>query len=209
MSQWRQDDPNKRPPTRAAAISAMGQNRPLALQKRSGGLHLKARQCSPDRDGLSIKRLREMTEATAGVHRGAWRRGSVAARGVGAAWRPHAAGRGAMYEGENDPDGKARLSAFTQGVAESAWTERRNVHGDVFGSMELHRSYQPTTLWIVTVGGATMAIVPVRRMVSGLLRLQLLHEFDRRSNYRRRSWTSISAASLRSLPVVPGALDAR
>jgi putative tryptophan/tyrosine transport system substrate-binding protein len=66
-----------------------------------------------------------------------------------------------MYEGENDPDGKARLSAFTQGVAESAW------------------------------------------------RLQLLHEFDSRSNYRRRSWTSISAASLRSLPVVPGALDAR
>jgi hypothetical protein len=81
-----------------------------------------------------------------------------------------------MYEGENDPDGKARLSAFTQGVAESAWTERRNVHIDVFGSVELHQSYQPTTLWIVTVRGATMVIVPVRRMVSGLLRLQLLHE---------------------------------
>jgi hypothetical protein len=36
MPQWRQDYPNNRPPTRATAISAMGQNRPLALQKRLG-----------------------------------------------------------------------------------------------------------------------------------------------------------------------------
>jgi hypothetical protein len=33
MPQWRQDFPNSRPPTRTTAISAMGQNRPLALQK--------------------------------------------------------------------------------------------------------------------------------------------------------------------------------
>jgi hypothetical protein len=36
MPQWRQDYSNNRPPTRATAISAMGQNPPPALQKRSG-----------------------------------------------------------------------------------------------------------------------------------------------------------------------------
>jgi hypothetical protein len=34
VPQWRRDYPNKRPPTRATAISEMGQNRPPALQKR-------------------------------------------------------------------------------------------------------------------------------------------------------------------------------
>jgi hypothetical protein len=38
MPQWRQDYPNKRPPTWATAISEMGQEPPPALQKRSGDL---------------------------------------------------------------------------------------------------------------------------------------------------------------------------
>jgi hypothetical protein len=36
MPQWRQNHPNNRPPTRATAISGVGQLRPLALQKKSG-----------------------------------------------------------------------------------------------------------------------------------------------------------------------------
>jgi hypothetical protein len=43
VPQWRQDHPNKRPPTRATAISAVGQKPPLALQKRSGDLRCTAR----------------------------------------------------------------------------------------------------------------------------------------------------------------------
>jgi hypothetical protein len=44
MPQWRQDDPNNRPPTRATAISEMGQDLPPALQKRSGDSCSEARQ---------------------------------------------------------------------------------------------------------------------------------------------------------------------
>jgi putative tryptophan/tyrosine transport system substrate-binding protein len=32
---------------------------------------------------------------------------------------------------ENDPEGKARLSGFTQGLAELGWTDGRNVHMDI------------------------------------------------------------------------------
>src|SRR5262249_40130812 len=59
------------------------QERPLALQKTLD----QGRTYSPDRDRLSIKRLREMTDATAGVHRGA-RRGGLAARGARTASGP-------------------------------------------------------------------------------------------------------------------------
>jgi hypothetical protein len=37
MPQWRQDHPNKRPPSRATAISAMGHEPPPALQKKDRG----------------------------------------------------------------------------------------------------------------------------------------------------------------------------
>jgi hypothetical protein len=50
--------------------------------------------CGPDRDRLFIKRLREMTDAAAGVHRGArWCGARVAARGAGAAGNPTTAAR--------------------------------------------------------------------------------------------------------------------
>jgi hypothetical protein len=39
--QWRQDYPNKRPPTRATAISEMGQLRPPALQNEDRGSALR------------------------------------------------------------------------------------------------------------------------------------------------------------------------
>jgi hypothetical protein len=37
VPQWRQDHPNKRPPTRATAISAVGHEPPPALQKKDRG----------------------------------------------------------------------------------------------------------------------------------------------------------------------------
>src|SRR6516165_3627279 len=40
---------------------------------------------SPNFDRLSIKRLREIEDAAAGVHRGAWRSGGVPGAGAGAA----------------------------------------------------------------------------------------------------------------------------
>jgi hypothetical protein len=43
----------------------------------------------------SPRLAREITDATAGVHRGAWQRGGVAGGGAGAAGRPRAAHRGA------------------------------------------------------------------------------------------------------------------
>jgi putative ABC transport system substrate-binding protein len=36
-----------------------------------------------------------------------------------------------MTHPDNDPEGKHRLSAFTQGLAELGWTEGRNVRMDV------------------------------------------------------------------------------
>jgi hypothetical protein len=47
--QWRQNYPNKRPPSRATAISEMGQEPPIALQKKVG----QGQTCDPDRDRLS------------------------------------------------------------------------------------------------------------------------------------------------------------
>jgi putative tryptophan/tyrosine transport system substrate-binding protein len=35
---------------------------------------------------------------------------------------------GVLMSIENDPDGKAQLSGFTQGLAEIGWTEGRNLH---------------------------------------------------------------------------------
>jgi putative ABC transport system substrate-binding protein len=55
----------------------------------------------------------------------------VAARGAGAATRPHAADRRADGYDENDPEAKGWLSGFTQGLAELGWTEGRNLRMDV------------------------------------------------------------------------------
>src|ERR1700674_5154631 len=82
---WRQVHPSKPPPRPATVDSEMGQKTPPALQKRSGDLRLKGQTCSANRDRLSTEQLRRMTDATAGVHRGAWWcGGGVAAGGAGA-----------------------------------------------------------------------------------------------------------------------------
>src|SRR5271168_5177433 len=48
MPQWRQDCPNNRSPTRATAISEMGQEPPTALQKKIGrDIRFKARHAAP------------------------------------------------------------------------------------------------------------------------------------------------------------------
>jgi hypothetical protein len=60
----------------------MGQNLPLALQKRLG----QRQTYSPDRDRLSIQPW-EIADATAAVHRGAWQHGGMAMCGAGAAKR--------------------------------------------------------------------------------------------------------------------------
>jgi hypothetical protein len=86
---------------------------------------------SPDRDRLITNGLEGMTDATAAVHRRAWRRGGMAARGVGAATRPHGAGRRSDGVHENDPDATAQLSGFTQGLAELGWIDGRNLRMDV------------------------------------------------------------------------------
>ena len=46
--------------------------------------------------------------------------------------------------GENDPEGKARLAAFTQRLAELGWTDGRNIRMDVrwtAGNIDLMRMF--------------------------------------------------------------------
>jgi putative tryptophan/tyrosine transport system substrate-binding protein len=55
----------------------------------------------------------------------------MATGGAGAAERAGAAHRGARGADENDPVAKARISAFTQALADLGWTDRRNVRMDI------------------------------------------------------------------------------
>jgi hypothetical protein len=57
--------------------------RRLSRRKKNWATFAQGQTYSPDRDRLSVKRLGGMTDATAGVHRGA-RRGSLAARSASA-----------------------------------------------------------------------------------------------------------------------------
>ena len=59
------------------------------------------------------------------------RGGGTAARGKGAAGRPRTARRRAHGLDENDPEGKPRVSAFTQALAGLGWTDGRNVRMDL------------------------------------------------------------------------------
>jgi hypothetical protein len=130
MPQWRQDYPDNRPPTRATAISEMGQNRPPALQKISKEFRPEARRalfsgtCGRGRL-LPVQRLGGMTDATAGVF----------IAGL-AAWPLSAQAQrfdrmrriGVLMSGdENDPEEKAQLSGFTQALAKLGWTDGRNL----------------------------------------------------------------------------------
>ena len=55
----------------------------------------------------------------------------MAACGARAAGRTNEAGRRAHGIDENDPEGKAQLFGFTQGLSELGWTDGRNVRMDV------------------------------------------------------------------------------
>jgi len=68
------------------------------------------------------------------------RREFIAGLGSAAAWPVMARGQQGdrvrrigvlMPLDQNDPEGKARLSAFTQGLADLGWTDGRNVRMDV------------------------------------------------------------------------------
>jgi putative ABC transport system substrate-binding protein len=71
-----------------------------------------------------------MTDAAAGVHRGARERGGVAARRAQQGDRVCRIGV-LMAVDENDPEGKLRYSAFTQALTDLGWTDGRNVRMDL------------------------------------------------------------------------------
>jgi putative tryptophan/tyrosine transport system substrate-binding protein len=57
---------------------------------------------------------------------------------------------GVLMSVENDPDGKAQLSGFTQGLAEIGWTDGRNLRmevrwggGDVIGYGPSRKNWSP------------------------------------------------------------------
>ena len=95
--------------------------------------------CNLARDRLH-RTAWEMTDAAAGVHRGARARGGVAARGAGAAGRPRARIGVLMPVDENDPEAKTCVSAFTQALADLGWTDGRNVRMDLrWGGGDINR----------------------------------------------------------------------
>jgi Tripartite tricarboxylate transporter family receptor len=71
-----------------------------------------------------------MTNATAGVHRGARKRGGVSAGGMRS----------------NDPEATGYLSAFTRGLAELGWTDGHNIRIDVLGNIKAYASMAKTRL---------------------------------------------------------------
>ena len=64
--------------------------------------------------------------------------------GAGAAARADCADRRAHECGADDPEGKARIAAFRQGLQKLGWTEGQNVRLDVrwsAGDAELERKF--------------------------------------------------------------------
>ena len=74
-------------------------------------------------------RLKRLVDAAAGIHRGAWERGSVAVRRARATARADAAHWRALSTAADDPNTGA-LAAFLQGLQELGWTVGRNVRID-------------------------------------------------------------------------------
>src|SRR5215470_10744350 len=110
---WRFSDAGRRSAWLASWVPASENLRKTGLPRCKKGRSKLASRRDATRSHATltaIQRLGGMTDAAAGVHRGARERGGVAARGAGAAGRPRAAHRRLMGGDENDPVQKSRLS---------------------------------------------------------------------------------------------------
>src|SRR5262249_47848215 len=104
------------------------------------------------------------------VHHAAWRRGSLAARGAGAATRAVRRIGVLIHFSESQPAGQRYVAAFRQGLKELGWTDGGNVRIDVrwiAGNPERLRPYAAELVALapdVILASYTPAVLALQQM---------------------------------------------